>query len=173
MSMFRRERRNKQHKQPLPGKPLPPRTAAPDFRLWGSTDELMSLGDFAGRPVVLVFYPADWSTVCGDQLGLYNEILALFEQHHAQLLAISVDSLWSHKAFAEQSNLRFPLLADFHPKGAVAKAYGVYDEEVGVSRRALFVVDAAGIIRWTYVSPADVNPGADGILSALENLNSS
>lgn len=173
MSRFGRERRSKQHRHAAPGKPLPTGTPAPCFRLWGSTNEAVSLGDYAGRPVVLVFYPADWSAVCGDQLGLYNEILALFEQHDAQLLAISVDSLWSHKAFAEQNHLRFPLLADFHPKGAVAQAYGVYDEQAGMSRRALFVVDADGIIRWTYVSPADINPGADGILTALENLNSS
>ena len=171
--MFRRERRSKQHRQAAPGRPLPPGTAAPDFRLSGTTDEVISLRDFAGRPVVLVFYPADWSAVCGDQLALYNEILALFEQHDAQLLAISVDGQWSHRAFARQNSLRFPLLADFHPKGAVAQAYGVYDEQAGVSRRALFVVDAEGIIQWTYVSPADINPGADGILSALENLTSS
>jgi peroxiredoxin len=109
--------------------------------------------------------------VCGDQLNLYNEVLGLFEQHAAQLIGISVDSQWSHRAFAGQNNLSFPLLADFNPKGAVAQAYGVYDDRAGMSRRALFVVDADGIIRWSYVSPADVNPGADGILSALEDIN--
>jgi peroxiredoxin len=120
--------------------------------------------------VVLVFYPADWSPVCGDQLGLYNEVLPLFEEFGAHVLAISVDGQWSHKAFAEQRQLRFPLLADFEPKGAVARRYGVYDEKAGTSERALLVIDAEGIVRWSYVSPKGVNPGADGILRALESL---
>ena len=120
--------------------------------------------------MVLVFYPADWSPVCGDQLALYNEVLPLFEEHQAQVLAISADGIWCHRAFAENRNLRFPLLADFEPKGAVARAYGVYDAKAGTSKRALFVLDAEGIIRWSYVSPSGVNPGADGILAALEAL---
>ncbi|MFN2164918.1 MAG: redoxin domain-containing protein, partial [Anaerolineae bacterium] len=126
--------------------------------------------DFRGRPVVLVFYPADWSPVCGDQLTLYNEVLPLIEEHAAQVLAISVDGKWCHKAFAESRNLRFPLLADFEPKGAVAQAYGAYNAESGTAKRALFVLDATGTIRWSYVSPSNVNPGADGILNALEAL---
>jgi peroxiredoxin len=128
------------------------------------------LSDFLGQPVVLVFYPADWSPVCGDQLSLYNEVHPLFEQSGAQLIAVSVDGRWSHQAFAEHRNLRFPLLADFEPKGAVARRYGVYDEKGGTSERALFVIDADGIIHWSYVSPKGVNPGADGILNALESL---
>ena len=119
---------------------------------------------------MLVFYPADWSPVCGDQLTLYNEVLPLFEEHRAQVLAVSVDGKWSHRAFAENRNLEFPLLTDFEPKGAVARLYGVYDAENGVARRALFVVDAEGVIRWSYVSPSGINPGADGILRALEAL---
>jgi peroxiredoxin len=109
--------------------------------------------------VVLVFYPADWSPVCGDQLALYNEVLPLFEDYSAQVIGISVDGIWCHKAFAENRDLQFPLLADFEPKGAVARAYGVYDEKAGLSKRALFVVDAKGIIHWSYVSPSSVNPG--------------
>jgi peroxiredoxin len=143
---------------------------APDFTLLDQAGKLVSLRDFRGRPVVLVFYPADWSPVCGDQLALYNEVLPLFEQHSAQVLAISVDGKWCHRAFAEQRNLRFPLLTDFEPKGAVARQYGVYDEENGLARRALFVLDAQGIIRWSHISPSNVNPGADGILKALEAL---
>ncbi len=119
---------------------------------------------------MLVFYPADWSPVCGDQLTLYNEVLPLIEAHKGQVVAISVDGKWSHRAFSEQRNLRFPLLSDFEPKGAVARLYGVYDPEKGTARRALFVLDADGIIRWSYLSPSDVNPGADGILEALEAL---
>lgn len=145
-------------------------TRAPDFTLPSSTGERVSLSDFRGQLVVLVFYPADWSPVCGDQLALYNEVLPLFEEHGAQVLAISVDGIWCHKAFAENRNLRFSLLADFEPKGAVARLYGVYDAEKGLAQRALFVIDAKGVIRWSYVSPVDVNPGADGILNALESL---
>ena len=101
---------------------------------------------------------------------LYNEVLPLFEEHNAQVLAISVDGIWCHRAFSESHNLQFPLLSDSEPKGLLCRTYGVYDEEKGISRRALFVIDARGIIRWSYVSPSGVNPGADGILNALESL---
>jgi peroxiredoxin len=121
--------------------------------------------------VILAFYPADWSPVCGDQVVLYNEILPIFEEYNAQLLGISVDGVWCHRAFAQARNLRFPLLSDFEPKGAVARTYGVYREMDGTTERALFVIDAEGIIRWSYVSPIDTNPGADGILAALEALS--
>ncbi len=150
--------------------PLTAGTMAPSLSLMASTGEKVSLSDFRGRPVVLVFFPAAWSPVCGDQLALYNEITSLFEGFHAQVLALSVDGAWCQKAFADDRNLGFPLLADFQPKGAVAKAYGVYDAERGVSRRALFVINARGVIHWSYVSPSDVNPGADGILNALESI---
>ena len=106
-------------------------------------------------------------------MALYNEVLPEFERFGAVLLGISVDGAWSHRAFAENRNLRFPLLADFEPKGAVAKSYGVYAQQDGTSERALFVIDEAGIISWSYVSPMNVNPGADGILSALESLHGS
>src|SRR5205823_4606823 len=126
---------------------------------------------FRGRPVILAFYPADWSPVCGDQMALYNEVLPEFERSGAVLLGISVDGAWCHRAFAENRNLRFKLLADFEPKGAVAKEYGVYLAEDGTSQRALFVIDEDGVIRWSYLSPININPGADGILSALESLH--
>lgn len=154
--------------QSTASKPLAPGTPAPDFNLPSSTGETVSLSQFSGDPVILVFYPADWSAVCRDQLVLYNEILPLFKEYNACLLGISVDGKWSHKAFAEQRRLKFPLLSDFEPKGFVAKTYGVYNQENGTSRRALFVINSQGIIQWSYVSPDDVNPGADGILSALE-----
>jgi peroxiredoxin len=153
-----------------PKAPLPPGTPAPDFELPSRPGETISLSDFRGQPVVLAFYPADWSPVCGDQVVLYNEILPIFDEYRAQPLGISVDGVWSHKAFAEARNLDFPLLADFEPKGAVARAYGVYRERDGTSERALFVIDPEGIIRWSYVSPIDVNPGANGILAALEGM---
>jgi peroxiredoxin len=150
--------------------PLAPGTEAPDFTLFSTPDQTVSLNEFRGRPVILAFYPADWSPVCGDQMSLYNEILPEFERFGAQLFGISVDGKWCHAAFRDARNLHFPLLADFEPKGDVAKAYNVYRAQDGVSERALFVIDEDGIIQWSYVSPIGVNPGADGILHALETL---
>jgi peroxiredoxin len=146
-------------------------TPAPDFTLQTTPDQSVSLQDFLGRPVVLVFYPADWSPVCGDQLALYNEVLPEFKKHKAEVLAISVDGIWSHLAYAKDRKLRFPLLSDFEPKGDVARRYGVFRKPAGVSERALFVLDPEGTIYWSYVSPSGINPGADGILSALEDLS--
>ena len=143
---------------------------APDFTLPVSPRENTSLGEYRGRPVVLVFYPADWSPVCGDQLALYNELAGEFARFNAALLPISVDGVWSHAAFGSQRNYQFPLWSDFEPKGRVARLYGVYNEADGLSKRALFVIDANGVIRWSYLSPDAVNPGADGILTALEAL---
>jgi len=153
-----------------PSDALAPGTHAPDFKLIAQYGEMISLGDFIGRPVILAFYPADWSPVCGDQMVLYNEVLPLFEDYDAQLLGISVDSIWSHRAFAADRGLKFPLLADFEPKGKIAREYGVYDDEQGNCRRALFVINDKGWIHWNYVSRPDVNPGANGILDALESL---
>jgi len=147
-------------------------TKAPDFELPITVEKKFALKDLRGKPVVLVFYPADWSPVCGDQIALYNEILPEFEKYGAAIVGISVDSTWCHAAFSENRNLKFPLLADFEPKGAVSKAYGAYHSEWGVSERALFVIDKDGVIRWSYLSPMGENPGADGILDALEALGS-
>jgi len=149
---------------------LAPGTAAPDFQLAVTPDQKLSLSELKGKPVILAFYPADWSPVCGDQMALYNEILSEFQHHGAELLGISVDGIWCHTAFAKDRNLHFPLLADFEPKGAVARYYGVYHDDWGISERALFVIDKDGIIRWSYCSPIGVNPGAEGILEALESL---
>ncbi|MBF9254901.1 redoxin domain-containing protein [Pontibacter sp. 172403-2] len=145
-------------------------TAAPDFELNATPDQKLKLSELKGKRVVLVFYPADWSPVCGDQIALYNEMLKFFQKYNAQIIGISVDSKWCHMAFADNRNIHFPLLADFEPKGEVSKLYGAYNEENGNSRRALFVIDEAGIIRWSYLSPDGINPGADGILEALEEL---
>ena len=150
---------------------LQPGTRAPDFSLPGDTgDTIVTLKQFRGRPIVIVFYPADWSPVCGDQLALYNEILPELEELDAQIIGISVDGVWCHKAYADARHLKFPLLSDFEPKGAVSRAYGVYEEGGGVSRRALFVIDGDGVIRWSHLAPFDVNPGADGFLAALEDV---
>lgn len=153
--------------------PVAPGMRAPDFCLNATPDQKMARSECAGRPVVLVFYPADWSPVCSDQLVLYQEIQAEFAKYRAQVLGISVDGAWCHAAFAQNRRLRFPLLADFQPKGAVARAYGVYRESDGFSERALFVIDAHGIVYWNHVSPLGVSPGADGILHALDGLSKS
>jgi peroxiredoxin len=149
---------------------LTPKTPAPEFSLQVTPDQKLSLSELRGKPVILAFYPADWSPVCGDQMALYNEILPEFQKYGAELLGISVDGVWCHEAFAKDRHLHFPLLADFEPKGAVARAYGAYRAADGISERALFVIDKDGIIAWSYCSPIAVNPGADGILEALEDL---
>jgi peroxiredoxin len=151
--------------------PLPAGTPAPDFTLPSGPDSELRLSELRGRPVVILFYPADWSPVCGDEVTLFNEVLPLLEQHGAELLGISVDGVWCHRAFAQARGLRFPLLSDFEPKGEVSRAYGAYRRKEGFSERALFVIDAEGVIRWSYISPIDVNPGANGVLEALESLS--
>jgi len=145
-------------------------TPAPEFTLHVTPDQQLSLNELRGRPVILAFYPADWSPVCGDQMALYNEILPEFHRFNAELMGISVDGVWCHAAFSRDRKLHFPLLADFEPKGAVSKLYGAFRDGEGVSERALFVIDKTGTITWSYVSPIAVNPGADGILEALESL---
>lgn len=145
-------------------------TAAPDFALKSTPDQIVSLSDFRGKNVILVFYPADWSPVCGDELSLFNEIVPMFKARNAELLGISVDNTWCHVAFEQARKFRFQLLSDFQPKGAVAKKYGAYRDNEGICERALFLIDAQGVIRWSYLSPVGVNPGADGLFEALESL---
>src|SRR5438552_1861916 len=150
---------------------LNPGRKAPNFSLNSTPDQKVSLSDFRGQPVILAFYPADWSPVCTDQLSLYAEVMPEFKKHNAELLAISVDNIWSHLAFSKDRKLNFPVLADFEPKGTVSRKYGAFKEKIGEAARALFVIDDKGVIRWSHLSPDGVNPGADGILLALENLN--
>ncbi len=148
-------------------------TKAPEFSLAATPDQQLSLSQLKGKKVILAFYPADWSPICSDQMSLYNETMKLFHAQNAEVIGISVDSKWCHQAFTENRNLHFPLLADFEPKGALSRLYGAYDETDGESARALFVIDENGIIRWSYLSPDEINPGADGILEALEELSES
>jgi peroxiredoxin len=152
------------------GRALGVGTPAPDFSLLATPDQRVTLSDIAG-PVVLVFYPADWSPVCGDELSVFAAAQSLFGAAGAQILGLSVDSAWSHLAFKTDRKLDFPLLSDFHPKGAVAESYGVYRSEDGTAERALFVLDAAHNVAWSYVSPIGINPGADGALAAVEALS--
>jgi peroxiredoxin len=149
---------------------LSPGVKAPAFTLSATPDQQLSLADCGGRPVILAFYPEDWSPVCSDQLALYQELLPEFRRFDAELIGISVDGIWCHLAFAKDRNLHFPLLSDFEPKGEVSRAYNAYRASDGTSERALFVIDAAGNVHWSYMSPVGINPGADGILRALEDL---
>jgi peroxiredoxin len=149
---------------------LAPASIAPDFTLPSTIDNSISLSDLKGKPIILVFYPGDFTPVCGDQLTLYNELLSLFGEFDAQLLGISVDGLESHLEFSADRKLDFPLLADVEPLGEVARRYGAFDEESQTCERALFVIDRTGRISWSYLSPREMNPGADGILRALESL---
>ncbi|MBC6982853.1 redoxin domain-containing protein [Caulobacter sp. 17J80-11] len=150
---------------------LGPGAKAPDFTLNVTPDQRLSLSEFLGRRVILAFYPADWSPVCGDQMALYNQLLPEFRRLGAELVGVSVDGVWCHQAFAQHRNFHFALMSDFEPKGEVASAYGCYRQQEGVAGRALFVIDEKGVIVWSYLSPLAVNPGADGILDALERMS--
>jgi peroxiredoxin len=143
---------------------------APDFELFDTINKKLSLKDLRGKNVIIAFYPADWSPVCGDQIALYNEMTQFFKKFNAVIIGISVDSKWCHAAYKKHRNIEFPLLADFHPPGEVARQFDVFNEKKGTAQRALFVVDEEGIIRWSYLSPIDVNPGAEGIIEALESI---
>jgi peroxiredoxin len=149
---------------PAPGQP------APDFTLPVAVDQQVSLAEYRGSPVILAFYPADWSPVCSDQMALYQAVMPEFSSFGASMLGISVDGVWCHRAFADNRGIQFPLLSDFEPKGEVARRYGVYLPDQGTAGRALFLADGDGAIAWSYLSPPSVNPGADGILAALEGL---
>jgi peroxiredoxin len=143
---------------------------APDFTLADESGGSVTLSHIK-VPVVLIFYPADWSPVCSDELSVFSAAQQLFEARGAQLLGVSVDGKWCHQAFRSQRNLAFPLLADFEPKGAVAQSFGVYRHEDGISERALFVINSSQQITWREVFPLGENPGADGALRAIEALS--
>lgn len=147
---------------------IEPGSPAPDFTLPDQDGTRVSLSDFRGQTVVLVFYPSDFSPVCTDQLSIYQEVLPELEERGAQLLGISVDGAFCHKAFQQHQGLTIPLLADFHPKGEVARAYGVWSEDFGLAGRALVMVDPIGVVQWSYLSPPLEIPGANLIFDALE-----
>src|SRR3981189_1703472 len=149
----------REHTKDYPKSALPPGAQAPEFALPSTPAQKVSLSEFSGRPVIIAFYPADWSPVCGDQMTLYNQIRPEFHKYGAEVLGISVDGAWCHQAYARHNHIHFPLLADFHPKGAVAQKYGAYREQDGVCERALFVIDRKGLVFWSYLSPIAVNPG--------------
>jgi peroxiredoxin len=152
------------------GQPLPAGTPAPRFALRCAPHCLASSEDYAGRPLVLAFYVADWHPVCRDQLALYQALLPELERLGAALVGVSTDGVWSHAAFGRHLGLDYPLLADDAPRGAVARAYGAYDRRARSARRALAVVDGRGTVRWSAAFPEAINPGADGLFTALEAL---
>jgi peroxiredoxin len=142
---------------------------APDFTLRDQDGKKVSLSDFRGRTVVLVFYPLDFSPTCTNQLIVYQEVLGELEERGVSLLGISVDSAFAHKAFQDHLGISIPLLADFHPKGAVARAYGAFIEERGHSERALVMIDPDGVVAWSFASPTPLEiPGANLIFDALD-----
>jgi peroxiredoxin len=147
---------------------IEPGAQAPEFTLPDQDGQLVSLADFRGQTVVLAFYPADFSPVCTDQLSVYQEVRGEFEDRGVKLLGISVDGAFCHRAFRSHLNLDIPLLADFHPKGEVAKAYGVWSEQYGLSARALVMVNGDGVVEWSYRSPPLEVPGANLIFDALD-----
>ena len=147
---------------------IEPGTPAPDFTLPDQDGNEVSLRDLRGRRVVLVFYPADFSPVCTDQLNVYQEVLPQFEEQGLMLLGISVDGAFCHKAFRQHQGVTIPLLADFHPKGEVARRYGVWAEKYGVASRALVMIGPDGTVEWAYQSPPLEIPGANLIFDALE-----
>jgi peroxiredoxin len=143
-------------------------TPAPDFTLRDQDGEEVSLADFKGRKVLLVFYPQDFSPVCGDQFSIYQEIKPEIAEKGVELLGISVDHSWAHKAFQEKLGFDTTLLADFEPKGEVARAYGSYLDKFGFANRTLVLVDEEGNVAWTYESPNPGEfPGANVIFDAL------
>lgn len=146
-------------------------TAAPDVSAPATPDgNRINLADHRGSPVVLVFYPGDFTPVCTGELGLFNELLPELQAFGAKVFGISCDSLWSHIAYAKELNLHIPLLTDFHPKGDICRSFDVYRDDIGTAERALFVLDGDGRVFWSHVSPIEINPGADGVIAALEQL---
>jgi peroxiredoxin len=141
---------------------------APDFTLRDQDGKKVTLSELRGQPVVLVFYPLDWSPVCTDQLSLYQDSMSDFKKQGATLYGVSVDSAFSHKAFQEHLGIQFPLLADFEPKGEVARQYGMYMEKHGTNERGFVVIDADGKVKHVHKSPSPLEiPAANLILDAL------
>ncbi len=142
---------------------------APDFSLPNHKGEQVSLADFRGRQVMLAFYPSDFSPVCSDQLSIYQEVKPSLDDAGLEVVGISIDHSWAHRAFRKQLNLDFTLLADFHPKGEVAERYGAYLADYGTSNRSLVLIDPDGVVSWVYETPTPLEiPGANLLFDALE-----
>ena len=140
---------------------------APDFTLKDQNQKDVKLSEYRGKKVVIVFYPLDWSPVCTNEHTCFVSDLRQFEKLNAQVLGLSVDSVWSHKAFAEKLGIRYPLLADFQPRGAVAEKFGVYLADKGITGRAIAIVDKAGKIAWLKNYEILTVPDMDEVSQAL------
>jgi peroxiredoxin len=144
---------------------------APDFTLKDQNQQDVSLSSFRGKKrVVIVFYPLDWSPVCSKEHACLVNDMNRFDQLEAQVLGLSVDSVWSHKAYAEKMGIHYPLLADFQPRGAVAGTYGVFLEEKGITGRAISIIDRDGNLAWHKNYDIPVVPAVDEVAQALEGV---
>jgi peroxiredoxin len=145
---------------------------APDFSLPNHKGEQVSLSDFRGRRVMLAFYPSDFSPVCSDQLSIYQEVKPSLDEAGLEVVGISIDHSWAHRAFRKELNLDFTLLADFHPKGEIAERYGAYLPDYGTTNRSLVLIDPEGVVSWVYESPTPLEiPGANLLFDALEDTD--
>ncbi len=144
---------------------------AHEFALKDQNQQEVKLADFKGKKnVVMVFYPLDWSPVCTNEHKCLVNDMAQFEKLDAQVLGLSVDSVWSHKAWAEKMGIHYPLLADFHPRGAVASKYGVYLEEKGITGRAITIIDKQGQVAWFKQYDIPVVPDIKEVAQALAQV---
>jgi len=144
--------------------------AAPEFILKDQNQRDVKLSDYRGKNVVIVFYPLDWSPVCTKEHACFVNDMKRFEALDAQVLGISVDSAWSHKAFAEKLGIHYPLLADFHPRGAVADKFGVYFADKGITGRAIAIVDRRGNIAWFKNYDLPTQPEMNEVAEALAKV---
>jgi mycoredoxin-dependent peroxiredoxin len=144
---------------------------APDFALKDQSQKEIKLSDFAGKKkVVLVFYPLDWSPVCTNEHACFVNDMKQFETLDAEVLGVSIDSVWSHKAYAEKMGIQYSLLADFHPKGAMSEKYGVYMPEKGITGRSIFIIDKGGRVAWAKNYDISVVPDVNEVATALSQL---
>jgi len=147
--------------------------AAPDFTLKDQSQKDVKLSDFAGKKnVVLVFYPLDWSPTCTNEHACFVNDMRSFDQLDAEVLGVSVDSHWSHKAYAEKMGIKYPLLADFHPRGAMADTYGVYMADKGLTSRAIVIVNKAGKVAWIKDYQMSEVPDLKEVSAALQQVKS-
>lgn len=145
--------------------------AAPEFTLKDQSMAEVKLADFRGKKnVVIMFYPLDWSPVCTNEHACVVNDMKKFDTLDAQVLGLSVDSAWSHKAYAEKMGINYPLLADFNPRGAVAAQFGVYLADKGITGRAIAIVDKGGKIAWFKNYDIPVVPDINEVAQALAGV---
>ena len=147
-------------------------SAAPDFTLKDQNQKEIRLSDFSGKKnVVLVFYPLDWSPVCTNEHACFVNDMKNFDTLDAEVLGVSVDSVWSHKAYADKMGIKYSLLADFHPKGAMSEKYGVYMADKGITGRSIIIIDKGGKVAWVKDYDIPVVPDVKEVATALGKVN--